>query len=351
MIVCVCLPSEFSGMLEILTYLLAIALGFAALGYSADRLIEVSSTLAFKLGMPVLTIGMTIVAFGTSAPELAVSAVAAIEGSGSIAIGNALGSNIINTGLVLSICGLVAPLVISRRILSHELPLLAGVTALALALMADNVLTQTDGYILATGLVAYCIYLSKHQDHQDNSNTDSDVVILPINTFRAVLEVLAMLVILVASSKLLVWGSSELARSFGISEMVIGLTIIAFGTSLPELAAALACVRKGMFDMLMAMIIGSNIFNLLGVLTMPSLLAGDLQLELMAFTRDSMAMLGLTSILLISAISSILPLKRLRVAHSGSTTPVTTGCTISRFKSGILLTGFIIYMAVLAVTF
>ena len=294
---------------------------------------------------------MTIVAFGTSAPELAVSAVAAIEGSGSIAIGNALGSNIINTGLVLSICGLVSPLVISRRILSHELPLLAGVTVLALALMADNVLTRTDSYILTAGLIAYCIYLSKHQNHQDNSNTDSDVVILPINTSRALFEVLVMLAILIVSSKLLVWGSSELARSFGISEMVIGLTIIAFGTSLPELAAALACVRKGMFDMLMAMIIGSNIFNLLGVLTMPSLLAGDLQLEIMAFTRDSMAMMGLTSILIMSAITAMFSNNQAQLACSNISVKATSGCTLSRTQSGILLAGFIVYMVILAITF
>ena len=336
---------------DILTYLIAIALGFAALGWSADRLIEVSSTLAFKLGMSVLTIGMTIVALGTSAPELAVSAVAAIEGSGSIAIGNALGSNIINTGLVLSICGLVTPLVLSRRILSHELPLLALITALAILLMADSVLTRLDGYILTVCLVAYCIYLARHQDSQgDDKNSQSDVVILPMSTLRAIFEALAMMVILIGSSKMLVWGASELARSFGISEMVIGLTIIAFGTSLPELAAALACVRKGMFNMLLAMIIGSNIFNLLGVLTMPSLLAGDLTLDTMAFTRDSMAMLGLTSILVISAIATILTGRRIQFA-SLKTSEGVSGITLSRACSSLLLAGFVVYMVILAITF
>ena len=338
-------------MFAILTYLFAIAAGFVALSRSADRLIEVSSTLAFKLGMSMLTIGMTIVAFGTSAPELVVSAVAAVDGAGPISVGNALGSNIINTGLVLSICGLTTPLVLSRQILSHELPLLMIVTALVMALISDAILTRNEGYILATGLIAYCFYLAKSASSDDENDSGSDVVILPISTARALAEVLFMLVILISSSKLLVWGASELARSFGISEMVIGLTVVAFGTSLPELAAALACVRKGMFDMLLAMIIGSNIFNLLGVLTMPSLLAGDLKLDVLAFSRDSMAMLGLTMILVLSAITAILPNYRMRLAGINSETLTISKCTISRFKSGVLLTGFIAYMISLAVTF
>ncbi|MET4696185.1 sodium:calcium antiporter [Endozoicomonas lisbonensis] len=229
-------------MLSTVTHLLAIALGFVALSRSADRLVEVSSTLAFRLGMSMLTIGMTIVAFGTSAPELAVSAVAALEGSGSIAIGNALGSNIINTGLVLSVCGLVTPLVFSHRILSHEMPLLMIVSGVTFLLMADQMLSRFDGYVLSMGLIAYVIYLTKRNDNQNNeqnneqnnNDSDSDVVILPLSTSRSIVEVIAMLVILIGSSKLLVWGATELARSFGVSEMVIGLTVIAFGTSLPE---------------------------------------------------------------------------------------------------------------------
>ena len=356
-------------MLSTVVQLLAIVLGFIALSRSADRLVEVSSTLAFRLGMSTLTIGMTIVAFGTSAPELAVSAVAALEGSGSIAIGNALGSNIINTGMVLSICGLITPLVLSHRILSHEMPLLMAVSGLAFLLMADGMLTRSDGYVLLMGLIVYGVYLTKQNNNQssehsdeksyegnneknnekNNDDSDQEVIILPLNTSRSIFEVVAMLIILIGSSKLLIWGSSELARSFGISEMVIGLTVIAFGTSLPELAAALACVKKGLFDMLLAMIIGSNIFNLLGVLAMPSLLAGDLPLEALAITRDSMAMLGLTSLLLIIAISAMISSRRTLLTDTG--TGVKFECTVSRFKSGLILAGFVVYMVALAMTF
>ncbi|UYM14126.1 calcium/sodium antiporter [Endozoicomonas euniceicola] len=352
-------------MLSTVVQLLAIVLGFIALSRSADRLVEVSSTLAFRLGMSTLTIGMTIVAFGTSAPELAVSAVAALEGSGSIAIGNALGSNIINTGMVLSICGLITPLVLSHRILSHEMPLLMAVSGLAFLLMADGMLTRSDGYVLLMGLIVYGVYLTKQNNNQNsehsdeksyegnneknNDGSDQEVIILPLNTSRSIFEVVAMLIILIGSSKLLIWGSSELARSFGISEMVIGLTVIAFGTSLPELAAALACVKKGLFDMLLAMIIGSNIFNLLGVLAMPSLLTGDLPLEALAITRDCMAMLGLTSLLLIIAISAMISSRRTFLTDTGK--GVKFECTVSRFKSGLILAGFVVYMVALAMTF
>ena len=290
-------------MSQVSLFVIAIGIGFVALSWSADRLIEVASTLAARLGMSTLMIGMTIVAFGTSAPELLVSFIASYDGNSGIAVGNALGSNIINTGLVLSICGICYPLTISHRINTREIPLLCLVTALALVLMMDGLLSEWDGILLGMGLVAYCYYIARNAGN--NTEEQNEVVILPMCTTRAILETLFLLGVLLGSSKLLIWGASELARSFGISEVVIGLTVVAFGTSLPELAAGLASARKGMFDMLLAMIIGSNIFNLLGVLAFPGIVGGGITLDSAVAHRDGLAMLILTSILAINALTSL----------------------------------------------
>ena len=335
-------------MTEIPIFFAAVLVGFIVLSWSANRLIEVASTLASRLGLSILTIGMTIVAFGTSAPELLVSAAAAYEGAGGISIGNALGSNIINMGLVLAVCGLVTPLIISRRVLTRELPLLCGVMIFALLLMWDGVLSQLDGILLSVGLITYCFYLARHSGGDNNS--DSDVVILPVSTGRAVLESLVLLILLLVSSKLLVWGASELARSFGISELVIGLTVIAFGTSLPELAAALASARKGMFDMVMATVLGSNIFNLLGVLAFPGILGNGIELDAMVLQRDGLAMLGLTAILAASAYTGCRPGRKLLAAGGGITVEGAGDSVIPKYKSAILLLAFVAYMGWLLVT-
>nr|WP_306671293.1 calcium/sodium antiporter [Endozoicomonas sp. SESOKO2] len=334
-------------MIEILSFVAAIAVGFVVLSTSADRLIEVASTLASRLGMSILTIGMTIVAFGTSAPELLVSSVAALDGSAGIAIGNALGSNIINIGLVLALCGIIYPLVVSRRIITRELPLLVLVVAFAMALMLDGDLSQMDGFILAGALLAYCYYLAKHSGG-DNEDED-EVVILSISTARAVVESLVLLALLMGSSKLLVWGASELARSFGISEMIIGLTVIAFGTSLPEMAAALASARKGLFDLVMATVIGSNIFNLLGVLAFPGILSGGLAIDSSVLQRDGLAMAGLTALLAICIVTS-LAMDRDETSSSSMTLGRVTCSRVPRYKSAIILAAFTTYMGVLALS-
>ncbi len=334
-------------MIEILSFVAAIAVGFVILSWSADRLIEVASTLASRLGMSILTIGMTIVAFGTSAPELLVSSVAALEGSAGIAIGNALGSNIINIGLVLALCGVIYPLVVSRRIITRELPLLGLVVAFSLALMLDGDLSQMDGFILAGALIAYCYYLARHSG---GDSEDDEVVILPITTTRAVVESLVLLALLMGSSKLLVWGASELARSFGISEITIGLTVIAFGTSLPEMAAAMASARKGLFDLVMATVIGSNIFNLLGVLAFPGILSGGLEIDSSVLQRDGLAMAGLTVLLAICVVTSL----SMNRNESGSSSTMALGkvvCSrIPRYKSAIILAVFAGYLGILAMS-
>ena len=332
-------------MSQVFLYVIAIGTGFIALSRSADRLIDVASTLAARLGMSILMIGMTIVAFGTSAPELLVSFIASHEGSAGIAVGNALGSNIINTGLVLGICGICYPLVISHRISTREIPLLCLISVFAMVLIIDGWLSQTDGLLLGLAMVAYCYYLTRHPN--TDSEEQTEVTILPISTTRALLETLALLAILMSSTKLLVWGASELARSFGISEVVIGLTVIAFGTSLPELAAGLASARKGMFDMLLAMIIGSNIFNLLGVLAFPGIIGGGIQLDTAVIHRDGVAMLVLAAILAINTLTSKTGNKAATSRGQMALPDNSHYCLVPGYKSAMMLVFLLGYLGVL----
>ena len=343
-----CCPSPRDPiMTDFLVFFFAIALGFVVLSWSAARLVNVASTLAAHFGLSILVIGMTIVAFGTSAPELVVSAVAGYEGAGGIAIGNALGSNIINTGLVLALCGLVRPLLVSRRVLARELPLLLAVMLLAMLLMIDGELSRVDSAVLGTGLIGYCLWLARGAS--DTQHSDSEVVVLPISNLRALAESVVMLGLLMGSSRLLVWGASGLAEGIGISEQVIGLTVVALGTSLPELAAALASVRKGLFDMVMATVLGSNIFNLLGVLAFPGLLGEGILLDSMTLYRDCLAMLGLTLLVLVNAMTSGVPGATL-VTAGGFTLDGPKARIIPRYKSAILLFAFVVYGAVLLQT-
>lgn len=340
-------PSDVQPMPDILSFIAAIAVGFVVLSWSADRLIEVTSTLAFRLGMSMLTIGMTIVAFGTSAPELLVSSVAAFNGSGGISIGNALGSNTINVGLVLGVAGLIAPLVVSPRILFREFPLLGAVMAITITLLWDGLLSFNDGVILAVALLAYCIYLTRASGADEDSS--EDVVVLKISTSRAWIEALVMLALMLGSSQILVWGAMGLARSMGISELIIGLTVIAFGTSLPELAAAIASVRKGLFDITLATVVGSNTFNLLGVLALPGIIGGGIELDSAVLQRDVFAMVGLALLLALISYSSI---KRQPTLDTGTGLKSSTGivCQLPKYKSALLLAGFIGYISVLFIT-
>ncbi len=335
-------------MYDLTLYLAAIAVGFIILSWSADRLIEVASTLAFRLGMSVLTIGMTIVAFGTSAPELLVSSVAAYNNAGGIAVGNALGSNTINIGLVLGAVGLMVPLMVSPRILYRELPILGLVMVLCVGLVFDGHLGRTDGFIMVTTLIGYCIYLTRSA--RGDSDNNDDVVILKISTTRAWLEALLMLALLLGSSQVLVWGATGMARFMGVSELVIGLTVIAFGTSLPELAAAIASARKGLFDMTLATVIGSNIFNLLGVLAFPGIIGNGIELDTAVLHRDVVAMIGLTLLLAINAYSSIIRPGSKMLTSNGTVATEASYCLIPRYKSLLLLVAFAAYISWLFMT-
>jgi cation:H+ antiporter len=254
----------------------AIVAGFLLLIWSADRFICGASALARNLNVSPLIIGLTIVGFGTSAPEMLVAAMAAIDESPGLAVGNAIGSNIANITLVLGMSALIMPLDVHSRILKKELPLLLMAMLLMLLLIQDNILGRTDGLILisSVGLLMWWVtrqaMLNKTMDPMYQEFADQ--LPQPMSTAMAVFWLVLGLVFLVASSRILVWGAVEIATEFGVSDLLIGLTIIAIGTSLPELAASIAGALKNEHDIAIGNVVGSNMFNTLAVMGLPGLI-------------------------------------------------------------------------------
>ncbi|MEE8342253.1 MAG: calcium/sodium antiporter [Gammaproteobacteria bacterium] len=278
-------------------YLLAIIGGFALLVWGANRFVVGAAATAYHLGVSPLIIGLTIVGFGTSAPEILVSAMAAWQGNPGLSIGNAIGSNITNIALVLGVGALITPLDVHSQALRRELPILVGVMFAVLLLILDGVLSRVDGIILLLGLVLILTWITKVNINFRGHDAIADEVEeeIPADlTIRGALGYLAMgLVVLLFSSFLLVWGATEIARTLGVSDLIIGLTIVALGTSLPELATTVVSALKHEHDIAIGTIIGSNLFNLLAVLGMPGLISpGPFEAGLL--TRDYPIMIGLT---------------------------------------------------------
>lgn len=276
---------------------LAILVGLAILVWGADRFVIGAAALASNLGVSAMLIGLTIVGFGTSAPEILVSVVSSLDGNPGLAIGNALGSNIANIGLILGTTALIVPLTVHSSVLKREYPLLLGVTGLSLLLMLDGELNQLDGIIMIVVLVAvlgWMIRAAKTGSPTDPIADEFDAEIPhDMPTRRAIFWLILGLICLLVSSRMLVWGAVNIATTFGISDLVIGLTIVALGTSLPELAASIASALKGEDDLAIGNIIGSNLYNLLAVLSLPGLIAPGAFAEA-ALYRDQPMMIGLT---------------------------------------------------------
>lgn len=258
-----------------------IAVGLAGLVWSSDKFVEGAAAIANHAGMSPLLIGMTIVSLGTSAPEIVVSIMASLSGSGELAVGNALGSNITNIGLVLGITLIIRSITIDASTTKRELPQMVVVTLLAGALMIDGVLSVTDGALLILGLVIFLTLLARRGEAPEGG-VDNDSTLTPLKAWGVFTIGLALLVI---SSRLLVVGAVNIAMALGVSELIIGLTIVAIGTSLPELAAAVMSALKGHSDIAIGAIVGSNVFNLLVVLAGPGLF-GPLTLNASVMTRD-----------------------------------------------------------------
>lgn len=271
-----------------------IVVGLLALVWSADQFVEGAAAIAGSVGMPPLLIGMTIVSVGTSAPEILVSLMAAIAGSGELAVGNALGSNIANIGLVLGITLLISPILVGRTTAFIDLPILIGVIILCGVSLADAVLSIVDASLLMGALVLYLLRIGSHLRRPDPNDTPPELPTMPLA--RALGAFLIGLVILIASSRALVWASVNVAQGFGVSELLIGLSIVAFGTSLPELAASVVSALRGHADIAIGAVVGSNMFNLLIVLALPGFFE-TLQLSIHDIQRDLGAVMISTVIL------------------------------------------------------
>jgi cation:H+ antiporter len=248
---------------------LSVLVGLALLVWSADRFVEGSALTARHLGMPPLLIGMVVIGFGTSAPEMVVSAIASFQGNPGIALGNAYGSNITNIALILGLTAIISPIAVHSSVLRKELPILAGVTAFAVIMLLDGDLSRMDAWaflLVFTALMGWTIWqgLRQRSDTLASEMTQElDTTRMPLR--RALLWLVVGLVFLIISSRMLVWGSVEIAHALGVSDLIIGLTIVAVGTSLPELASSIIAARKGEHDLALGNIIGSNLFNTLAV--------------------------------------------------------------------------------------
>ena len=267
-----------------------ILIGFIVLIWSADLFVDGAASIAENMGMSPIIIGLTIVSLGTSAPEVLVSLNASLAGSGSLAIGNAIGSNIANIGMVLGTTLLIAPLMVHHSCMKKELPLLLIATAGAAVLIIDGRLTMLDGYLLLGGLVLILWRMISTQVKDPELAEEAEQEDLPhLQPLRAWLSFAIGLALLIGSSRLLVYGAIVAAKELGVSELVIGLTIVAVGTSLPELAATVASAMRGHTEIALGNIIGSNLFNLLAVMAIPGIVSVQ-TLDADISTRDYPAM-------------------------------------------------------------
>jgi len=316
----------------VIGYLAGVLGGLALLTWSADRFVAGAAGLARALGVSTLIIGLTIVAFGTSAPEMLVSAMAAWEGNSGIAVGNAIGSNIANMALVLGVTASIAPLSVHSSTLNREFPLMLAAMVGVLALLWDGTLGRPDGLLLLAamaGLVLWTIHLARTTSADDPLVAEyGEEIPESMPKARAWALLLGGLALLLVSSKVLVWGAVGLARAFGVSDLVIGLTIVAIGTSLPELAASVAAARKGEPDIAVGNVVGSNLFNILAVLGIAGVV-GPGPVDTMVQVRDFPLMLGL-------AVALYLMARGRRRSGTG---------TIHRWAGAVLVTVYVGYQA------
>ncbi|MFM4701839.1 calcium/sodium antiporter [Aeromonas bivalvium] len=280
----------------------ALIAGLALLVWSADKFVDGAAATARYAGMPPLLIGMVIIGFGTSAPEMVVSALASLQGNPGLALGNAYGSNITNIALILGLTALISPIAVSSQVVRKEIPILLGITLLSGALLIDGHLGRTDALILGgvfVVLMGWSIWAGitgKGDALDEDVNVEIDSEAMPLK--KAIFWLIIGLVLLVGASRLLVWGAVTIAQAFGISDLVIGLTIVAVGTSLPELASSLMAIKKKEHDLALGNVLGSNLFNTLAVVGIAAGIA-PLDVDPAVLSRDWSLMMGLTLLLLV----------------------------------------------------
>lgn len=314
--------------------LVAIAFSLALLVWSADRFVVSSAAIARHFGMSPLLIGMVIVGFGTSLPEMAVSAFSAVEGNPGISLGNAYGSNIVNIALILGVTALINPITVHSQVLRKELPVLTAITALAAFQLMDGKLTRLDALVLLSvfgGLMAWSFMQDLRRVEQvggfcDEVGKELESQCMPVG--RACFWLPTGLILLIVSSRILVWAAIEVAQGLGVNDLIIGLTVVALGTSLPELASSVIATRKNEHDIALGNILGSNLFNTLAVVGLAGTIHPfDVAPEILS--RDILVMAALTVSLFV-------------ICH-GYGGPG----RINRFSGGVLLLSYAAYTAYL----
>ena len=310
----------------------SIVAGLALLVWGSDRFVLGASATARNLGVSPLVIGLTVVGVGTSMPEILIATVAALDGNTGIAMGNAVGSNIANIGLVMALCALVVPITVHSQTLRREFPLMFVVTALAWVLLGDRWLGRTDGFILLGGFVVLLgamVFTALRAKRSDPlSGEFAQEIPTTISMRTALVWVVVGLAVLLVSSRVIVWGAVNVARALEVSDLVIGLTVVAVGTSLPELAASLASVLKREPDLAVGNVLGSNMFNLLPVLGLPGIIAPG-ALDPVLLERDFPVMAALSVVLFLMAFGFKGPGR------------------IKRWQGAVLLFGFVAYQALI----
>lgn len=279
---------------------IAVIGGLLTLIWSADRFVSGAASTAYRLGMSTLLVGMVIVGFGTSAPEMVVSVLASYQGNPGLALGNAIGSNISNIALILGITAIVSPILVHSNIVKRELPILAAVSLLLVFLLRNSLLTRMDGAILLIAfalVMGWSIFTATRQGSdvlkgEFDTNLDQPEMTLGKSVFWLVLG----MILLIVSSRVLVWGAVEIAVALGVSDLIVGLTVVAIGTSLPELASSIAATRKGEHDIAIGNVIGSNLFNTLGVIGLAGVIH-PLDVDKALFYRD-LPVMGLLTLFL-----------------------------------------------------
>jgi cation:H+ antiporter len=305
--------------------LLLVLVGLGLLYFGAEWLVRGSAGLALRLGLTPLVVGLTVVAYGTSTPELVVSVKAAWLGSGDIAVGGVVGSNICNLGAILGLACLIQPLQVKLQLLRQDVPLMAGITALVIGLLWDEHLSRLEGLLLVLGIVAYTVHHLRAARREAAADAAEEYHTLDqhrrTGLGRQVALILGGLLLLFLGGQSLLAGAVQLARGLGVSEAVIGLTVVALGTSFPELAATVvaACRKEG--DIALGNIIGSNLFNLLNILGTAALVQ---PLDCPGISRLDFAMMLALAVLL-------LPLMR-------------SGFRLQRWEGGLLLMLYIGYV-------
>ncbi|RUR40677.1 calcium/sodium antiporter [Vreelandella populi] len=310
--------------------LVGVVIGLVLLIWSAEKFVDGAAATSRWLGLSPLLIGMLVIGFGTSAPEMMVSVLAALQGNPGLAVGNAYGSNIANIGLVLGFVALIAPLAVHSSVIRKEMPILVLVTLITGGMLWDGWVSRWEAAILLVVLVVFItvsIVRSKKQSADDPLIGDvaDSLDSKPMSRGKAIMWTLIGLVLLIVSSRLLVWGAVEIAQRFGVSDLIIGLTVVAVGTSLPELASSISALRRKEHDMVLGNVVGSNLFNSLAVVGLAGVIAPiDAGREVLV--RDWSIMTCMTLLMILFAFSWRGRPRR-----------------INRLEGGVLFTLFIAY--------